>query len=81
MREIEVARIIKPHGLKGEVGVLMHNEQSDLLEHVSMVFATASNGTQRTLLLERAVPMGRGYRVKFSGCDDRISGERGDVTL
>jgi 16S rRNA processing protein RimM len=75
LREIEVARIIKPHGLKGEVGVLMHNEQSDLLEHVSAVFATASDGTRRTLLLERAMPMGRGYRVKFAGCDDRSSAE------
>ncbi len=53
----------------------MHNEQSDLLEHVTEVIARAIDGTRRTLQIERAVPMGRGYRVKFSGCDDRTNAE------
>ena len=75
MSEVEVARIIKPHGLKGEVGVLMHNERSDLLEHVSEIVASSPDGTKRELRIVRAVPMGRGYRVKFANFDDHRSAE------
>jgi 16S rRNA processing protein RimM len=75
LKEVEVARVVKPHGLKGEVGVIMLNEQSDLLEHVESVTAIAPDGSRRTLKLESAAPMGRGYRVKFMGCDDRTCAE------
>jgi 16S rRNA processing protein RimM len=75
LKEIEVARVVKPHGIRGEVGVIMLNEQSDLLEHVSSVVAVGSDGARRTLQIEHIAPMGRGYRVKFVGYDDRTCAE------
>jgi len=55
--------------------VLMHQPESDLLEHVSEVtVATVSQGT-KAIALERVARMGHGYRVKFAGFDDRSAAE------
>jgi 16S rRNA processing protein RimM len=75
LNEIEVARVVKPHGIKGEVGVIMLNEQSNLLERVPSVIAIGGDGARCVLRIEQIAPMGRGYRVKFVGYDDRTSAE------
>jgi len=53
----------------------MLNEQSDLLERVESVFYVSRDGSRQALKIERLSPMGRGYRVKFHGYDDRTSAE------
>lgn len=72
---IEVARIVKPHGLAGELGVLMHWADSDALELVERVRLVLSNGSEREFELSRVKPSGNGYLVKFVGVDDRSAAE------
>jgi 16S rRNA processing protein RimM len=72
---IEVARVVKPHGLVGELGVLMHWEGSDALELVERVRVVLPDGSTRELTLAKVQPSGKGYRVKFVGVDDRTAAE------
>jgi 16S rRNA processing protein RimM len=72
---IEVARVVKPHGLVGELGVLMHWEESDALELVERVRVALPDGSTRELALAKVKPAGKGYLVKFIGIDDRNAAE------
>jgi 16S rRNA processing protein RimM len=72
---IEVARIVKPHGLVGELGVLMHWADSDALELVERVRLVLPNGATRELDVTRVKPSGKGYLVKLAGVDDRSAAE------
>ena len=75
MSEVEIGRIVKPHGIRGEVGVLLHQPQSDLLEHLTEVTVQTVAFGSRLLPLERIAKMGQGYRLKFEGCNDRNAAE------
>lgn len=68
---IEVARIVKSHGLAGELGVLMHWEESDALELVERVRLVLADGSQRDVELARVKVSGKGYLVKIVGIDTR----------
>jgi 16S rRNA processing protein RimM len=72
---IEVARIIKPHGLGGEVGVLMHWVGSDALRQGVVVRLQFSNGTSAEKEISRVRESGKGFLVKFVGVDDRNAAE------
>jgi 16S rRNA processing protein RimM len=72
---IEVARIVKPLGVSGELGVLMHWAESDALEGIERVRVTLPNGSTRDLDVSRVKPSGNGYRIKFVGVDDRSAAE------
>ncbi|MGC4065989.1 MAG: ribosome maturation factor RimM [Polyangiaceae bacterium] len=72
---IEVARVVKPHGLVGELGVLMHWEGSDALELVERVRVVLLDGSTRDFALAKVKPSGKGYLVKFVGVDDRNAAE------
>ncbi|HEY5959961.1 MAG TPA: ribosome maturation factor RimM [Polyangiaceae bacterium] len=75
MEYIEVARIIKPHGLGGEVGVLMHWAGSEVLQEVSAVQLQLGDGTVVQREISRVRASGRGFLVKFAGVNDRDSAE------
>lgn len=53
----------------------MLNDQSDLLGSIESFVGTSVDGVRCSLTVERAIPMGRGYRVKFVGIDDRDAAE------
>jgi 16S rRNA processing protein RimM len=72
---IEVARIVKPHVLVGELGVLMHRADSDALEKVERVRLAFADGSTKDLELARVRPSGGGYLVKFVGISDRSAAE------
>ena len=76
MSQIEIGRVIKPHGLRGEVGVLLHRPDSDLLERVATVTLVDKKGTVVVARLEGVARMGRGFRVKFGGFDDIHAAEQ-----
>ena len=76
MSQVEIGRVVKPHGIRGEVGVLLHQPESDLLEHLSELTLQLQAGESQLIRLERVAKMGKGYRVKFPGFDDRDSAER-----
>jgi len=56
--------------------VLLHQPESDLLEHISELTLQLQAGETTLIRLERVAKMGKGYRVKFPGFDDRDSAER-----
>lgn len=72
---IEVARIIKPHGLTGDVGVLMHWVRSEALLLAKRAQLLHSDGTVVERDIVRVRPLGRGYLVKFAGVDDCTAAE------
>jgi 16S rRNA processing protein RimM len=76
LSQVEIGRVVKPHGIRGEVGVLLHQPQSDLLEHLTGATVELPDGAAQLLRLERVAKMGQGYRVKFEGVDDRNAAER-----
>jgi 16S rRNA processing protein RimM len=67
---LEVARVIKPHGLGGEVGVLMHWADSGALSLVKLVRLQLADGTTVEREIARVRAAGRGFLVKFIGVDD-----------
>ncbi len=75
MSQVEIGRVIKPHGLRGQVGVLLHRTDSNQLENVSSVTLKAKDGAVIDAKLESIARMGQGYRVKFVGYDDRSAAE------
>lgn len=75
MSQVEIGRVVKPHGIRGEVGVLLHHAESDLLERVQTVTLLTAQGESVSAEFERVARMGRGYRVKFRGVDDRTAAE------
>lgn len=54
---------------------MLHQPQSDLLEHLAEVTLQSATGGLRTVRFERVAKMGQGYRVKFQGIDDRNAAE------
>ena len=76
MSQVEIGRVIKPHGIRGEVGVLLHHIDSDLLERITEVTLQTTHGVSVIAALEKVARMGRGFRVKFGGIDDRTAAEQ-----
>jgi 16S rRNA processing protein RimM len=68
---IEVARIVKPHGIAGELGVLMHWAESDALERVERVRLSLPDGTTKEYAIARVRKAPKGYLLKLVGVDDR----------
>jgi 16S rRNA processing protein RimM len=58
------------------VGILLHHVDSDLLERIRTVTLQTPDGESFAVELERAARMGKGYRVKFLGFEDRTAAER-----
>lgn len=65
-----VARVAKPHGLRGEVIVEL---VSDRLERVSPGSVLEARG--RTLVVETSAPHQHRWRVRFEGVRDRAGAE------
>lgn len=76
MTGVEIGRVVKPHGLRGEVGILLHRADSSLLESLTFVTLEGNDGTATVYKVEHVARMGRGLRVKFGGCDDRTAAEK-----
>jgi 16S rRNA processing protein RimM len=70
LTSIEFGRITKPHGLRGEVKLRLHWEQSDALAAATTLTLVAPDGERRQLELQHARRVDKGYLVKFRGIDD-----------
>ena len=67
---LEVGRIIKAHGIRGEVAVVFS------VDHPDRVAKGASYETTRgPLVIERAKPFQQGYLIAFQGISDRNAAE------
>lgn len=76
MTSIQIARIVKPHGLAGEVGVLPHQATSTLLRSGSVLEIDLAEGGRRQLTVQAVRPKGRGWLVKFAEVEDRTAAEQ-----
>jgi 16S rRNA processing protein RimM len=63
--------VVRPHGVRGELRLFLHNPESRLLEEVAQVYVA---GVPRRLLSAR--PVAGAYLVRLEGVDDRDEAER-----
>lgn len=68
---VEVGRIVKPHGVKGEVGVLPSTDDPKRFESGSEVFVGTDPSTTKALRIVRASKHKAGLIVSFEGVTDR----------
>lgn len=69
-----VARVRKPHGLKGEVAVFPLTDEPEALFRVGRTFTMvdlAGNQVGEPVTIERSRPFHREWLLKFRGMDDR----------
>jgi 16S rRNA processing protein RimM len=72
---IEIGRIGRAHGTRGDVKVALHWAGSQALHHVSTVVLRRPGDTDATWRVERARPTPKGYLLKLEGIDDRTAAE------
>lgn len=80
---LQIGTVLRPHGLRGELRVRLHNPASSALERVPHVWlraspldAAAKNGTQREWQIEAARPLPDGcYLIALAGVEDRNTAE------
>ena len=73
---IELGRIVNLHGVRGEVRVLPHNPDSDLLEHVRRVLLSGSGTTPEEHVVLGARAHKRFVLLRLRGVDSVPSAER-----
>ena len=67
---LEVGRIGRPHGLRGDVTVVMVSDRPERTEPGTTLFAD-----ERPLVIESARPVRAGWVIRFRGVDDRDAAE------
>jgi 16S rRNA processing protein RimM len=72
---VEIARIVKPHGLSGEVGVLPYSPDSRTLAEVKEVTLTLVDEAIRIARILAVRPMGAGFLIRFEGVTNRDQAE------
>lgn len=73
---VEIAKIVRPHGIHGELRVQLYNHDSDLLLQVDRVRATLPDGSVQELTISDTRPVPGGVvLVAFEGLEDRNSAE------
>jgi 16S rRNA processing protein RimM len=71
LKTLELGRIVKPHGLGGELKLALHWSGSDALGRVSQVVASREGEPDRVLRVEAVRGSPPSLVVKFAGIDDR----------
>jgi 16S rRNA processing protein RimM len=71
---VEIGRVAKAHGLRGEVGVKLHWSHSEVLFSVDEVLVSDEQA-ERTMRIEAARPTPKGVLLKLAGVDDRTAAE------
>jgi 16S rRNA processing protein RimM len=74
-RLVEIGRVQKPHGIKGEVRVVLHNPASDLLGEGRRVRLRPAQGEELVARVKRARPTPQGLIVTFAEVLDRNGAE------
>ena len=70
MTAIELGKITKPHGLRGEVKLRLHWDQSDSLGSLRSIHVVDGSGRRTTYAVDAARRVGKGYLLKLRGVDD-----------
>lgn len=66
---VTIGRILKAHGVRGEVKVEPLTSDPERFERVGRVFAASSAGERRELVVERVRMVHGGLLIKFEGFD------------
>jgi 16S rRNA processing protein RimM len=74
-RLVEIGRVQKPHGIKGEVRVVLHNPASDLLGEGRRVRLRPPKADEQIARVKRARPTPQGLIVTFAEVLDRNAAE------
>lgn len=72
---LQVGQVLRAHGVRGELGVRLHWEQSSSLYQVERVLFVGQ-GQTREFLVQSARPAGKGVLLKVEGIDDRDAAEQ-----
>lgn len=72
---ILVGRVLRPHGLRGEVIVEVMSDVSGRFAPGSELDLRRADGRVTTLRIESSRPHGQGARVLFAGCQSREDAE------
>jgi len=81
---LEIGRVVRPHGLRGEVVVeLVTNRLERLAPGTELVLAAAGGNGERPVVVKSAHPHSRRYLVRFVGVDgvDAAEGLRNGLLL
>ena len=74
-RRLEVGRIGRAHGLRGEVAVTFVSDRPERTERGATLVATTEAGNERALVVASARPHQGRWLVCFEGVDDRTAAE------
>lgn len=69
MKTVEIGRVLRPHGLRGELKVRLHWEGSTVLSEVGSV-VIGEAGQARSVAVEAVRPGPKGVLLKLVGVDD-----------
>ena len=70
MKRVELGRIVKPHGLRGELVVVGVRLSPEELLEIRQVVARAADGAVRPLTITATRPFLQNQLVRFEGVDD-----------
>jgi 16S rRNA processing protein RimM len=79
---IEIGRVARAHGVRGEIRVVLHWEDSDSLEHVGEVtLRRARDSSERTFEVRGARAADRAVLLSLAGVNDRDAADalRGSI--
>jgi 16S rRNA processing protein RimM len=74
-RRLEVGRVGRAHGLRGEVAVTFLSDRSERTEIGATFVASSKAVADRTLVVATARPHQDRWLVRFEGIDDRTAAE------
>jgi 16S rRNA processing protein RimM len=75
LKLVELGRVGRAHGIRGEVRVHLHWPDSDTLATVETVVLTREGRPPSTMDIESVRPAGKGVLLKLAGIHDRDAAE------
>jgi 16S rRNA processing protein RimM len=74
--EVEIGRVTRPHGVRGEIRVQLHWAESDTLEHVGSVRLSRDGKLLGEYRIASARPADKAALLRLEGVPDRDAAER-----
>jgi 16S rRNA processing protein RimM len=72
---ITIGKCVKPHGLKGEIGVKPITDFPERFEQTPRVFAHKQQDPVKPLIIETVRDRSGGFLIKFKGVEDKTAAE------
>lgn len=75
-RHVLVGKVLKAHGIKGELKILVYSGDPDDFSHFPRILLVDEHfSTSKEFEVEKSRPQAKGVIVKLAGLDDRTSAE------